>query len=146
MSCSQEYAFEDYDTVARIFNDNIMQIVNIITSTVKSVQRLKSVFHRRSIDDIIDDFVNAIKTLPRLVRNLSKGARFMVKRLAVYADLPPVYTRVIEVITKIKTLFNDIKTDIMSLYDVSSVVIYLSESKFLYKRHNYSSSLSINLE
>ena len=146
MSCSQEYAFEDYDTVARIFNDNIMKIVNIITSTVKSVQRLKSVFKHKSIDDIIDDFVNAIKTLPRLVRNLSKEARFVVKRLAVYTDLPPVYTRVVEFITKIKTLFNDIKTDVMSLYDVSAVVIYLSESKFLDKRNNYSNSLSINLE
>ena len=98
-----------------------MKIVNHIKSTVTAVKDLLSFFKDKSIKDVIQDFVDVIKALPRRVRNLNKGARLILKRLAEYSDLPPVQARVVKAITMIKTLFNDIKTDVMTLHDVSNL-------------------------
>ena len=70
--------------------------------------------------DIWTEFVNSVKALPKDVQNLRKVARKVLKTLEEYTDLPPVYTLIKNLVNKVETLFNDIKTDVMTLYNVST--------------------------
>ena len=101
-----------------------------------AVGRFKSLvtnFKNTNFGDIIKKLIDSVKQLPRKVINLRRIGTRIFKKIGEFTELPPVVTTIKDLVTKVTTLFKDIKTDIMNLHAVSMnlyvtilYVVYLS--------------------
>ena len=94
-------------------------VIKTIKDAVKSFKSLVSTFKNTDFSDIIKHLIESVKQLPRNVLNLRRIGKRIYKAIGKFVELPPVVTQVKNLVTKVTTLFNDIKTDVMTLYNVS---------------------------
>ena len=90
-----------------------------LKGSAKSFKSLVSTFKNTDFGDIIKKLIAAVKQLPRTVLNLRRVGQRLYKAVGKFGELPPVVKQVKDLITKVKTLFKDIKTDVMEFYNVS---------------------------
>ena len=95
--------------------------MDTVKDTINNFKGLVETWKGYDVSQIWVDFVDSIKNLPLDVQNLRKVGRKILKSLEEYTDLPPVYTLIKSLVTRVITLFNDIKSDVMTLYNVSIV-------------------------
>ena len=95
-------------------------MVEIVKKSITGFKDVHESWKGMSVRDIWLDFVDSVKSLPKDVQNLRKVGRKILKTLEEYTDLPPVYALIKEFTLKIIALFNDIKTDVTTLYNVST--------------------------
>ena len=101
-------------------------VIGTIKKSVETFSRLVSSFKGTNFDDIVKNFIESVKRLPRKVLNLRRIGKRLYKAIGAFVDLPPVVATVKGLVTKVTTLFKDIKTDIMNLYSVSIIFIIIS--------------------
>ena len=128
----QEYGFSDLKALADLYNNKVKKVVKIVKNVVSNFEDVVASWRGFNVKDIWLDFVDTVKTLPKDVQNLRKVTRKILKTLEAYADLPPVYERVRGLVLKVTTLFNDIKTDVMTLYNVSSCPFVIAEVSLVF--------------
>ena len=114
----QENAYDQTQRFAELYNSVVNTVVTTIKDAAKSFKSLLSV-NNTKFSDIVRNLVEAVKQLPRKVFNLRRIGQRLHNATGKFVELPPVVTQVKELITKVTTLFNDIKIKIMMLYDVS---------------------------
>ncbi|KAK2165040.1 hypothetical protein NP493_1368g00013 [Ridgeia piscesae] len=113
----KEYGYDQIQKFAELYDTVVNTVVTTIKDAVKSFKNLVSTFKNTDFSDIIDNLIESVKQLPRKVFNLRRIGKRIYKAIGKFVELPPVVTQVKGLITKVTTLFNDIKTDIMNLYD-----------------------------
>ena len=91
---------------------------------VKSFKNLVSNFKNTDFKDIIKNLIESVKQFPRKVLNLRRIGKLIYKAIGKFVELPPVVTQVKGLVNKVSTLFNDIKTDVMNLYNVSITLLF----------------------
>ena len=104
-------------------------VTGTIMKAVGTFKSLVSNFKNTNFGDIIKMFIDSVKQLPRKVSNLRRIGTRIFKKIGEFADLPPVVTTIKDLVTKVTTLFRDIKTDIMNLHAVS-MILYIVTSPF----------------
>ena len=109
--------------LADLYNNKVKKVVKIVKNVISNFENVRASWKGFSVQDIWLDFVDTVKALPKDVKNLRKVARKILKTLESYADLPPVYERVRGLVLTVTTLFNAIKTDVMTLYNVSTCLL-----------------------
>ena len=110
-----EEALKFAEKMDRVINN----VVRKVMSTIENFKRLVSTIRGFDIGDIIDDFINAIRNLPREVFDLRKIAKRISKVLDEYEALPPVFYQIKDFVRKVTGLFNDVKYDVINLYNVN---------------------------
>ncbi|KAK2165104.1 hypothetical protein NP493_1383g00012 [Ridgeia piscesae] len=113
----KEYDYDQIQKFAELYDTVVNTVVTTIKDAVKSFKNLVSTFKNTDFSDIIDNLIESVKQLPRKVFNLRRIGKRIYKAIGKFVELPPVVTQVKGLITKVTTLFSDIKTDIMNLYD-----------------------------
>ena len=138
----QEYNYETIQKFADLYN----KVVNNVTTTIKtSVETFKSLvtsFKNTNFNDIIKNLIESVKQMPRKVLNLRRIGKRIFKAIGSFAELPPVVKTVKDLVTKVTTLFKDIKTDIMNLYSVS-MILFIVMSAFHMKHVCHSFNCNI---
>ena len=114
----QENAYDQTQRFAELYNSVVNTVVTTIKDAVKSFKSLLS-FKNMNFSDIVNKLIEAVKQLPRKVFNLRRVGQRLHNATGKFVELPPVVTQVKELITKVTTLFNDIKINVMTFYDVS---------------------------
>ena len=71
--------------------------------------------------DIMKHLIESVKQLPRKVLNL----HIIGKTVGKFVELPPFVTTVKDLVTKVTTLFKDIKTSVMNPYSVSIILVLI---------------------
>ena len=115
----QEYNYEAIQKFADLYDNVVKKVVNIITESVNSFKKLIETFRNTKFSDILRNLIESVKQLPAKVFNLRRIGKRLYKAIGKFVELPPVVTQVKGLVTKVTTLFNDIKTDVMKLYNVS---------------------------
>lgn len=105
-----------------MYNNVVSDVIGTIKESVRTFKSLVSSFKNTNFDDIIQNLIESVKQLPRKVLNLRKIGKRIFKEIGEFAELPPVVVTVKDLVTKVATLFRDIKTDIMNLHSVSTVL------------------------
>ena len=109
-----------------MYDKVVNEVVKVIKHSVKTFKDLTSTYQNKAFSTIIDDITQAVQQMPGKVFDLRRIGKRIFKAIGKFVELPPVVIQVKGLITKVTTLFNDIKTDVMELYDVSSLP-YLAE-------------------
>lgn len=91
-----------------------------ITSQFK---QLVNVWKNFDIGEAFDNFIEAIKNLPKKVLDLKKIGRKILRTLDEYVDLPPVVQTIKELVEYVSNVFHDIKSDVMEFYHVSGIYL-----------------------
>ena len=103
-------------------------VVNKIVGTIKdAIKRFKNLIDStkgRSLSDIFDELIKAVEDLPNRVGGLQGLSRRLIKKMAQYADPPPIVEAVRNLVVRVTTLYNDIRTDVMEFYNVRFLVLY----------------------
>ena len=79
--------------------------------------------------DIMKNLIESVNQLPRKLLNLHIIGKCINKTVDKFVELPPFVTTVKDLVTKVTTLFKDIKTSIMNPYSVS-IILFLIMSAF----------------
>ena len=116
----QEYNYEAIQKFADLYDKVVKKVVNIITEAVNKFKELVGTFKNTKFSDILHNLIESVKQLPGKVFNLRRIGKRLYKAIGKFVELPPVVTQVKGLVTKVTTLFNDIKTDVMKLYNVST--------------------------
>ena len=69
--------------------------------------------------EILDSLKDTLIALPQNVTNLKRIGKRIWGAISKYADMPPVVKKIQDVVTHVTTLFHDIRSDVMNLYNVS---------------------------
>ena len=85
---------------------------------IKRFKNLIEAVEGRSLSNIFEKIIKAVEDLPNRVDGLRYLSRRLIKRLAQYADLPPIVEAVRNLVERVATLYNDIRTDVMEFYNV----------------------------
>ena len=109
-----------------IFNKHIPRVVKLVKDSVNSFNALTTTYENYNPGEIIEDLIESIVELPKNVSNLRRIGKRVWNAVSKFTDLPPVVEKVIDLVNHVTTLFNDIKTDVTKLYDVSSTFTYTS--------------------
>ncbi|KAK3102203.1 hypothetical protein FSP39_009587 [Pinctada imbricata] len=122
--------------LASQFDKKIKEIVDGITTGVEFFKDLIS--GRISIKDIVVAFVNALKELPGKVINMREKAGKIMVMIGQLddADLPAFLRPTKKLVTKVSTLFNDIKSDVMNFYNTlveTVTVVVPHNAKVIYE-------------
>ncbi|XP_077862848.1 uncharacterized protein LOC144344983, partial [Saccoglossus kowalevskii] len=112
----QEYGYGDVVALVEKFDRIINNVINSVKGTIKVFQNLLTVT-KSNINEIFNDFVAAIEDLPNRVRNLRKIGKNLVRVVGEYSGLPDFVSDVRNVVDRVNTLMNDIKTDVMEFYN-----------------------------
>lgn len=115
----QEYGYDAIEKFADLYDKFVKKVITTIKGSVESFKALVSAFKDTKFSDIIDNLIESVKQLPAKVFNLRRIGKRIYKAIGKFVELPPVVTHVKNLVTKVTTLFNDIKTDVMKLYNVS---------------------------
>ena len=70
-------------------------------------------------DSIIKGSIDSVKQMVRKVTDLRRIGSRVYKAVGKFDELPPVIMKVKNLVTRVTTLFKDIKNDVMGLYNVS---------------------------
>ncbi|KAI0234744.1 hypothetical protein LSAT2_014923 [Lamellibrachia satsuma] len=104
---------EDFDLFAKV----LPKLVKTITTAVKSFKRLISTFNNVDFDSIIKGSIDSVKQMVRKVTDLRRIGSRVYKAVGKFDELPPVIMKVKNLVTRVTTLFKDIKNDVMGLYN-----------------------------
>ena len=115
----QEYGFDSIAKIADLYNNVVKKLIGKITGAVKSFKRLIASGESTDFRGIIEQLIAAVKQLPSKVLNLRRIGKRIYQAIGQFVELPPVVAKVKALVTKVSTLFKDIKTDVMTLYNVS---------------------------
>ena len=121
----QEYSYDQIEKFADLYDKVVNEVVKVIKHSVKTFKDLTSTYQNTAFSDIIDTITQSVKQMPGKVVDLRRIGKRIFKAIGKFVELPPVVTQVKGLITKVTTLFNDIKTDVMELYDVSSLCTFI---------------------
>ena len=97
-------------------------VTGTIMKAVGTFKNLVSNFKNTNFGDVIKKLIESVKQLPRKVINLRRIGTRIYKKIGEFSDLPPVVTTIKDLVTKVATLFRDIKTEIMNLHAVSMIL------------------------
>ena len=117
----QEYSYDAIKEVFDLFKTVLPKVIDNITTAVNTFKQLISTVQNRDFNSIISGLVDAAKEMVNKVTNLRQIGMRIYKAVGKTVELPPVITRVKTMVTKVTSLFNDIKNDVMKLYNVSVV-------------------------
>ncbi|XP_052090897.1 uncharacterized protein LOC127727822 [Mytilus californianus] len=101
-------------------------VKNIVGGIKKGINLFMDVISGRlSIKTIVQNLVKALKGLPAKVADLRSRASNAIKTIGQFDEiqLPPFIKPVKNLINKVQTLFNDIKTDVMNFYNTLEEII-----------------------
>ncbi|KAI0217504.1 hypothetical protein LSAT2_030722 [Lamellibrachia satsuma] len=113
----KEYGYDAIEKFADLYDKFVKKVITTIKGSVESFKALVSAFKDTKFSDIIDNLIESVKQLPAKVFNLRRIGKRIYKAIGKFVELPPVVTHVKNLVTKVTTLFNDIKTDVMKLYN-----------------------------
>ena len=120
----QEYNYEAIQKFADLYNKVVKNVIGTIKTSVETFKSLVTSFKNTNFDDIINNLIESVKQLPSKVFNLRRIGKRIYKAIGAFVDLPPVVATVKNLVTKVTTLFKDIKTDTMKLYSVSMILFH----------------------
>ena len=100
----------------------VKEIREAITSFRENAVEIKDAADTIDFNDIISTLSSVVRTLPQTVMSLRGVGRHLLRVTAQFEDMPPVVAKINDIVSYITDLFNDIKTDIMNMYNVSKVV------------------------
>ena len=118
----QEYNYETIQKFADLYNKVFKKVFGTIKTSVKMFKSLVTGFKKTKFDDIIKNLIESVKQLPSKVLNLRRIGKRIYKAIGKFVELPPVVKTVKDLVTKVTTLFKDIKTSVMNLYTVSMIL------------------------
>ena len=121
----QEYGYDKIQRFAEIYDKVVKKVISLIKGAVESFTTLVSTFKGTNFSDILKNLIESVKQLPKKVFNLRRIGKRIYKAVGKFVELPPVVTHVKDLITKVTTLFTDIKTDVMKLYNVRMLTMSL---------------------
>lgn len=107
---------ELYDT---IINEVVKDIGDALESFQQNVTALQTDAEAIDFDSIINNLTSVITGLPGSVIALRGTGRRLLNIIGQFEDLPPVVGNITELVLYVSDLFNDIKTDVMNMYNVS---------------------------
>ena len=110
---------ELYDTIVK---EVIVDIKEAIQMFKNNNEALVVDAGKFDFDKIIKTLIAAITNLPRTVVSLRGVGRKILRIVGQFEDMPPVVNQINELVSYVSELFNDIKTDIMNMYNVSTYV------------------------
>ena len=114
----QEFDFEAAAKHAKRLDKMIGLAVSTLKLSITNFKHLVSFVNGLSIDDIIEGFVGIVKNLPKHILSFRQIAKKLFLALDDYTSLPPVIFMVRDLVEKVSDLFNDVKHDVMTLYNV----------------------------
>ncbi|XP_052074034.1 uncharacterized protein LOC127711917 [Mytilus californianus] len=122
--------------LATKFDKKVMEIVNAIETGVKLFKDL--IDGKINIKEIVDEFIDALKELPGKVWGLRDKVANVMKMIGQLdeEELPPFLRPLRNLIVKVTTVFNDVKTDIMNFYNTlvqTITVIIPQNAKLIYE-------------
>ena len=117
----QEYNYETIQKFADLYNKVVKNVFGTIKTSVKMFNSLVTGFKKTKFDDIIRNLIESVKQLPSKVLNLRRIGKRIYKAIGKFVELPPVVKTVKDLVTKVTTLFKDIKASVMNLYSVSMI-------------------------
>ena len=118
----QEFDFEEAFKLAKRVDKIIAVAVQSISTSIKTFKNIVTSVQNVNIDNIIEEFVDVVKKMPRHVFNFRKVSKRLLKAIDKYAILPPVFYQIKDFVQKVTNIFNDVKHDVMTLYNVSKYV------------------------
>ena len=122
----QEYGYDKIQRFADIYDKSVKKVISLIRGAVEQFRTLVSTFKGTDFSEILKNLIESVKQLPKKVFNLRRIGKRIYKAVGKFVELPPVVTHVKDLITKVTTLFTDIKTDVMNLYNVRILAIKLN--------------------
>ncbi|CAG2189963.1 unnamed protein product [Mytilus edulis] len=132
----QENDMKKIASLATQFDTKVKEIVDAIETGVQLFKDL--IGGQISIKDIVNEFIDALKELPGKVWGLRDKAANVMKMLGQLdeEELPPFLRPLRNLIVKVTTVFNDVKTDIMNFYNTlvqTITVIIPQNAKLIYE-------------
>ncbi|VDH91582.1 Hypothetical predicted protein [Mytilus galloprovincialis] len=132
----QENDMKKIAELATKFDKKVKEIVDAIETGVRLFKDL--IGGKISIKDIVNEFIDALKELPGKVWGLRDKAANVMKMLGQLdeEELPPFLRPLRNLIVKVTTVFNDVKTDIMNFYNTlvqTITVIIPQNAKLIYE-------------
>ena len=110
---------ELYDTIV---NEVIVDIKKAIQMFKNNTEALVVDAGKFNFDEIIKTLIAAITNLPQTVISMRGVGRKILRIVGQFEDMPPVVDQINELVSYVSDLFNDIKTDVMNMYNVSTDV------------------------
>jgi len=110
---------ELYDTIV---NKVVVDIKDAMKMFKENAEALVVDTVKIDFDKIIKTLIAAIRNLPRTVISLRGVGRKILRIVGQFEDMPRVVNQINELVSYVSDLFNDIKTDIMNMYNVSTYV------------------------
>ena len=104
---------------AELFNTHIPKVVELIRSSVESFNALTSSIKNYTPGEIIAELIQSVTDLPQNACHLRQVGKRLFSVVAKYTDLPLVVDSVMDLVNKVTQLFNDMKSDINDIYNVS---------------------------
>ena len=117
----QEYSYDAITEVFDLFKTVLPKVIKTITTAVITFKELISTVQNRDFNSIISGLVHAAKQMVHKVTNLRQIGMRIYKAVGKFVELPPVITRVTNMVAKVTSIFRDINNDVMKLYKVSVV-------------------------
>ncbi|XP_052083536.1 uncharacterized protein LOC127720827 [Mytilus californianus] len=132
----QENDMKKIVQLATQFDKKVKEIVEGIATGVQMFKDL--IGGQISMKEIVNEFIDALKELPVKVKDLRNKAANVMKMLGQLdeEELPPFLRPLRNLIVKVTTVFNDVKTDIMNFYNTlvqTITVIIPQNAKLIYE-------------
>nr|XP_006817933.1 PREDICTED: uncharacterized protein LOC100377080 [Saccoglossus kowalevskii] len=112
----QEFGFYDIIELVKKYDGVVRNMINSVENTIKTFKNLLSSAESNA-NSVFDDFVAVIEDLPNRIRDLRNIGKNLVRVIGEYSGLPEFVTDVRNIVDRVSTLVNDIKTDVMEFYN-----------------------------
>ena len=122
----QEFNYEEIKKVFDLFVNVVPKVVKTIKTAVNTFKRLISTFKNVDFNTIINGLIDSVKQMVHKVTDLRRIGSRIYKAVGKFDELPPVMMKVKNLVTRVTTLFKDIKNDVMGLYNVSYYYIQVA--------------------
>ncbi|KAK2175673.1 hypothetical protein NP493_715g02033 [Ridgeia piscesae] len=123
----KEYGYDKIKKMAELYDTIVNEVVVDIKDAMKmfkeNAEALVVDTVKIDFDKIIKTLIAAIRNLPRTVISLRGVGRKILRIVGQFEDMPRVVNQINELVSYVSDLFNDIKTDIMNMYNAIADII-----------------------